>query len=120
MTPTQPCWHTPPDLDHAAVSLALDLHSGAGALLAFRPRQREHLLDVLESVLTSPPWAAVARADPADELARHRAVWFRRTVRQPFTRSAPGTPLRIEVVARDAAEQEAVETRVLLDGHPLG
>ncbi|MFF7726596.1 hypothetical protein [Streptomyces sp. NPDC008001] len=89
-----------PGVDHYAIllSVALDLHSGPGVLLDWRPGRREALLDILESLLTSPAWAAAVPAgDPADPTEptkcadrtdRRRVHWIRRAARQPFTRPA--------------------------------
>ncbi|MFC5148235.1 hypothetical protein [Streptomyces aureoversilis] len=112
----------PPGLDHYAIllSVALDLHSGPGVLLGWRPGQREVLLETLESVLTAPAWAAVP-TDPGltDPAERRRVHWIRRAARQPFTRPAAAGRLRVEVVVRDPAVPETVETRLLIDGRPL-
>ncbi|GGY07045.1 hypothetical protein [Streptomyces hiroshimensis] len=120
-------YRLPPGLDHYAIllSVALDLHSGPSVLLDWRPGRREALLDTLESVLSAPAWAAVPTdpgltdpdlTDPAD---RRRVRWIRRAAPQPFTRpEAPGR-LRVEVVVRDPADREPVETRLLIDGRPL-
>ncbi|MGK5730252.1 hypothetical protein [Streptomyces sp. URMC 124] len=110
-----------PGLDHYAIllSVALDLHSGPGVLLGWRPGQREALLSTLESVLTAPAWAAVPAGEPGDPAERRRIHWMRRSARQPFSRpDAPGR-LRVEVVVRDPANPESVETRLLVDGRPL-
>ncbi|MEH6374271.1 hypothetical protein V7793_08015 [Streptomyces sp. KLMMK] len=118
----------PPGLDHYAIllSVALDLHSGPSVLLGWRPGQREALLESLESVLTAPAWAAVPGAGPGltdpgltSPAERRRIQWIRRAARQPFTRPAAPGRLRIEVVVRDPAVPECVETRVLIDGRPL-
>ncbi|MFF3688993.1 hypothetical protein [Streptomyces sp. NPDC002187] len=111
-----------PSLDHYAtlLALALDLHSGPSVLLDWRPGQREALLDALDSLLTTPDWAAVLDArEPADPAERHRLRWARRTARQPFTAGPDAFPLRIEVVVRDPADPDIVETRFLVDGRPL-
>ncbi|MET7617912.1 hypothetical protein [Streptomyces sp. NPDC005408] len=111
----------PPTLDHFAtlLCLALDLHSGPSFLLNWRPGQREALLDTLESVLTTPAWAAVPADEPTDPAERRRAHWIRRTARQPFTARAASARLRVEVAVRDPAEPDTVETRLLIDGRPL-
>ncbi|MFE5872378.1 hypothetical protein ACFQ6V_27515 [Streptomyces roseifaciens] len=117
----------PPGLDHYAIllSVALDLHSGPSVLLGWRPGQREALLESLESVLTAPAWAAVPTdsglidPDLTGPAERRRAQWIRRAARQPFTHPAAPGRLRIEVVVRDPAVPESVETRVLIDGRPL-
>ncbi|MGW6389135.1 hypothetical protein ACWFR1_01230 [Streptomyces sp. NPDC055103] len=109
----------PRDLDHRAalVTLALDLHSGAGHLLAWPPGRREAVLDTLLAVVGE------TAEKPADPVGRRRADWIRRTTRQ--LRTAPGgepsrTPrLRIEVAVGDPAEPEVFETRFLVDGRPL-
>jgi hypothetical protein len=110
------------DLPHyaALLSLALDLHSGPSALLAWQPTQREGLLAALGSVLRSPAWAAVAASTPTDPVERRRTQWIRRTGRRPFL--LLGTPppgLHITVVASDPAGGKDAETRTLLDGRPL-
>ncbi|MET9672080.1 hypothetical protein ABZY68_03150 [Streptomyces sp. NPDC006482] len=119
----------PRDLDHRAalVSLALDLHSGAGHLLAWAEGRREELFDTLLAVVGDPDDPPTAT--PTDQAARRRADWIRRTVRQLRTahrfstdrREGPvGTPrLRIEVAVADPAEPDVVETRFLIDGRPL-
>ncbi|QLE76391.1 hypothetical protein FGW37_29085 [Streptomyces rectiverticillatus] len=114
----------PPGLDHYAIllSVALDLHSGPGVLLDWRSGQREALLETLESVLTAPAWAAVPAGEPTDltdPAERRRVHWIRRAAQQPFTRPAAAGRLRIEVVVRDPAVPESVETRLLIDGRPL-
>jgi hypothetical protein len=111
-----------PGLPHyaALLSLALDLHSGPSALLAWQPTQREGLLATLDSVLRSPAWAAVAAGTPADPVERSRTEWIRRTGRRPFLlHSAPPPGFHITVVVSDPAEGEDIETRILLDGLPL-
>lgn len=111
-----------PSLDHYAtlLSLALDLHSGPSVLLDWRPGQRAALLGALDTLLATSGWAAVLTApDPVDAAELGRLRWLRRTARQPFT-AVPGTfPLRIEVVARDPADPDIVETRFLVGGRPL-
>ncbi|WP_245699785.1 DUF1380 domain-containing protein [Streptomyces roseifaciens] len=111
----------PPGLDHYAIllSVALDLHSGPSVLLDWRTGQREALLETLESVLTSPAWTAVPAGEPTDPGERRRLHWMRRAARQPFTRPAAPGRLRVEVVVRDPAVPESVETRLLIDGRPL-
>lgn len=111
----------PPTLDHYAtlLSLALDLHSGPSFLLAWRPGQREALLDTLESVLSTPAWSAVPAGEPTDPAERRRANWIRRAARQPFSARARSTRLRVEVAVRDPADPDIVETRLLIDGRPL-
>lgn len=115
----------PRELGHRAalVSLALDLHSGAGHRLAWPEGRREELVDTLLAVAR---WQGDTPADPAD---RRRADWIRRTVRRITAarrlRTADaaepsGAPrLRIEVAVADPAEPEVVETRFLIDGRPL-
>lgn len=115
----------PRELGHRAdlVSLALDLHSGAGHLLAWPEGRREELFHALLAVAR---WQGDAPAEPAD---RRRADWIRRTVRRLRTAGRlrtddaakpSGAPrLRIEVAVADPAEPEVVETRFLIDGRPL-
>ncbi|MEU9717387.1 hypothetical protein [Streptomyces sp. NPDC047976] len=101
-----------PALDHQALllSLAQDLHSGAGALLDWPPGEREALLDLLRRHLgTEPP------PGPHDR----RAAWLARNRTRPFRHPAPHPPLRIEVVAGDPDGHPTVETRILIDGRPL-
>lgn len=68
----------PRELAHRAalVSLALDLHSGPGHLLAWPAGRREELLRTLLAVVGE---ADDASADPEE---RRRVHWIRRTVRQ--------------------------------------
>ncbi|MFF9984704.1 hypothetical protein [Streptomyces erythrochromogenes] len=109
----------PPTLDHHAIllSLALDLSSGSPLLLDWRPGLLEELLDRLDSLLSTPAWAAVPNGHlpPRD---RYRADWILRMRREPFDRTAPNG-LRIHVVERDPELGDRVETRILLDGLPL-
>ncbi|MFE0646220.1 hypothetical protein ACFW2Y_32135 [Streptomyces sp. NPDC058877] len=110
----------PPTLDNAALllSLALDLSSGAGALLDWPPGRRAVLLDLLGQLLAMPPWAeASAGGETADQ--RQRAGWIRRTGRRPFQHPAPAAAFRVEVVAGDPADRNPVEARVLIDGRPV-
>jgi hypothetical protein len=111
-----------PSLDHYAtlLSLALDLHSGPSMLLDWRPGQRAALLGALDTLLATSGWAAVLTApDPVDAAGLQRLRWLRRTARQPFAAVPETFPLRIEVVARDPADPDIVETRFLVDGRPL-
>ncbi|MFI8966063.1 hypothetical protein ACIGO8_28575 [Streptomyces sp. NPDC053493] len=113
----------PPGVDHAAVvlSLAADLHSGPAHLLPWHQGQREQLLDALGALLASPAWQE-ALAEPGPDAApavRRRAAWLRHTSGLVFGAPAPPGRLRIEVLARDPAEENHVETRFLVDGRPL-
>ncbi|MFK4227897.1 hypothetical protein [Streptomyces sp. NPDC019890] len=108
------------DLYATLLTLALDLRSGPSVLLDWRAGQREALLEALDALLATPGWAAVLAArEPADPAERHRLQWARRTARQPFAAAPASFPLRIEVVVRDPADPDVVETRFLLDGRPL-
>ncbi|MGW7439564.1 hypothetical protein [Streptomyces sp. NPDC054849] len=111
-----------PELDaHAMLlSLAIDLYSGAGAVLHWPPRRREELLDTLGRLLARPAWSAVTgKAADGEGGAGLRAGWIRRTGRRPFAR--PGGPdrFRLEVVVTDPAVRSLVETRILVDGLPV-
>ncbi|MEU2241402.1 hypothetical protein ABZ572_18585 [Streptomyces sp. NPDC018338] len=112
----------PRELGHRAdlVSLALDLHSGAGHVLAWPPGRREELLDTLLSVVGEPDdTLSDTSTDPA---GRRRAAWIRRTVRQlrAARRLPSGAPrFRIEVAVADPGDPDVVETRFLIDGRPL-
>ncbi|GGW46566.1 hypothetical protein [Streptomyces xantholiticus] len=111
-----------PSLDHYAtlLSLALDLHSGPAVQLDWRAGGREELLGALGSLLTAPDWAAVLAApEPAHATERRRLRWLRRNAPRPFTAVPGSSRLRIEVVERDPAEPDVVETRFLVDGRPL-
>lgn len=115
----------PATLGHHALllSVALDLHSGVGALLDWPPGERDAVLDLLERRLPSSGAAATAAAaapdGEGDGDGRRTAAWIRRTGRQPFVRAAAGERFRIEVVVDDPADSPAVETRILVDGRPL-
>lgn len=111
----------PPTLDNHAtlLSLALDLSSGPGVLLHWAPGRRATLLESLGRLLAEPRWASVTDTAAGEADQRLRAGWIRRTGRQPFTRPATPGRLRVEVVAGDPLDREPVETRILLDGHPL-
>ncbi|WP_406366869.1 hypothetical protein [Streptomyces sp. NBC_01546] len=110
-----------PTLDHHVLLLvlALDLHTGPGVLLDWRPGQREALLDALDRLLAGHVWTAVSVREQQDAEARRRADWIRRTRRQPFVRLPAPKRFHLEVVVRDPAEANAVETRILVDGRPL-
>ncbi|MET9378035.1 hypothetical protein ABZX98_28540 [Streptomyces sp. NPDC002992] len=110
-----------PTLDHCAtlLSLALDLHSGPSRLLPWPPGRREALLDILESVLHSPEWSAVADREPDDPDDQRRTHWIRRTARQPFSARPGSSRLQVEVAVRDPADPDCAETRFLIDGRPL-
>ncbi|MFF5706208.1 hypothetical protein ACFY7H_27545 [Streptomyces sp. NPDC012794] len=103
-----------PDLGHQALllSLALDLHSGPGALLDWPAGEREAQLALLGRHLR-------AAAPPSGEEDPRRADWLRRNRPRPFRGPASPSPLRVEVVVEDPAESPAVETRILIDGRPL-
>ncbi|WP_017236782.1 hypothetical protein [Streptomyces sp. SS] len=108
----------PPALDHRArlVSLALDLHSGAGHLLPWPPGRRRAVITALLAAVGEP-------GTPADREGRRRAEWIRRTagrLREARHVAPSGAPrLRIEVAVADPGDPEAVETRFLVDGRPL-
>ncbi|QES48753.1 hypothetical protein DEJ50_13920 [Streptomyces venezuelae] len=116
-----------PDLDaHAMLlSLAIGLHSGAGAVLDWPPGRRRELLDTLGGLLAEPAWAASADRTDNTDRAGLRAGWIRRTGRRPFARPAgpagPAGPdrFRLEVVVTDPDVRHLVETRVLVDGLPV-
>ncbi|MFE7183377.1 hypothetical protein [Streptomyces erythrochromogenes] len=91
------------------LALALDLYSGAGAVLDWPAGRRTELLDALGRLLDGPAWAAVADS----------TGWVRRTGRTPFARPAEAEAFRIEVVAADPEHPNLVETRILRDGGPV-
>ncbi|MFF5970201.1 hypothetical protein ACFY7C_01620 [Streptomyces sp. NPDC012769] len=112
-----------PTLDHAAVllSLAVDLHSGPTRMLPWREGQREQLLDAIGALLSSTAWEGVYAEAGADapSAVRRRVAWLRYTAGRVFRAPEPPGRLRIEVLSRDPADGEQVETRILLDGRPL-
>ncbi|MFD5325240.1 hypothetical protein [Streptomyces sp. NPDC127092] len=113
----------PPTVGHAAVllPLAVDLHSGPTHLLPWRDGQREQLLDALGALLASPAWeGAFEEPGPdAPSAVRRRAAWLRYTSDVLFRTPGPSGRLRLVVLSRDPADDEPVETRVLVDGTPL-
>jgi len=110
----------PPTLDHYAIllSVALDLHSGPSVLLDWQPGQREAHLRALEAVLSNRSWTAVAESEPEEPAALRRVHWIRGTARQPFDHVTVSR-FRVEATARDPADPDTVEARLLIDGRPL-
>jgi len=110
----------PPTLDHYAIllSVALDLHSGPSVLLDWQPGQREAHLRALEAVLSNRSWTAVTESEPEEPAERRRVHWIRSTARQPFDHVTVSR-FRVEATARDPADPDTVEARLLIDGRPL-
>ncbi|WP_327352026.1 hypothetical protein [Streptomyces sp. NBC_01304] len=111
----------PPSLDRAAqlTSLVQELYSGHSGLLDMTPRRHGELLDALCRPLRRPDWTELvrtARASAPHADQRHRAAWIERTLARCPT-DPPG--LRIAVAVPDPAHSTQVETRILVDGHPV-
>ncbi|MEV7617485.1 hypothetical protein [Streptomyces sp. NPDC089799] len=109
------------------LSLAQDLHSGAGSVLDWAPGRRTELLGTLGPLLAGPAWAAVperaaaeaASAGHGTDAGSRRTAWILRTGQRPFAGPTVPEAFRIEVVVADPADRNLVETRILLDGRPV-
>ncbi|MFF4772511.1 hypothetical protein ACFY05_06600 [Microtetraspora fusca] len=114
------------DLLAAVITLAEDLRTGHAACLPWAPGERAATLERLKRLVASPRWTqclAEARCSP-DQMTRWRASWATRAIRDvPPDPVRPGdgelNQLAIHIIVPDPILDEQVETRLLVDGHPV-
>ncbi|MGI5490128.1 hypothetical protein [Microtetraspora malaysiensis] len=114
------------DVLAAAITLAEDLRTGHAACLPWAAGERAATRERLERLVASPRWAqtlAESWCSP-DQMTRWRAGWAAQTMRDvPPDPVRPGdgelNQLAIRIVVPDPVLDEQVETRLLVDGHPV-